>query len=125
MAYMLETKTKAFFLTSVESSCAKTSNLRKYLQVCSDVRSNSESSNYWHLDVPICTPSSTMYVNVSYETAIISLHPSLRYPYLQNIRVEVAGQVLSQGGNVGADQIADTSDIITERYFLPNISTRL
>ena len=56
-----------------------------------------------------------MHVNISSDSAIVKLSPGLRYPGVQNVRVEVAGQVLSQGGNVGADQLADTSDEVTER----------
>ncbi|KAL0046818.1 hypothetical protein WJX82_010658 [Trebouxia sp. C0006] len=43
-------------------------------------------------------------------TKVYSLSvPGLLYPDVDGIRVEVKGQVLSQGGDVGADQIADTS----------------
>ena len=53
--------------------------------------------------------ASPLAVNVSSETSWVSLQPSLLYPEVEGIRVEVKGQVLSQGGDVGADQIADTS----------------
>lgn len=57
-----------------------------------------------------------MQLNVSHDTGFVTLHPALRYPDLQNLRVEVAGQVLSQGGNVGADQLADTTAASTTRW---------
>ena len=96
-------------------------NLTRYVakQVCTDTPSSlngTQKSNYWGLSVPICAPASVLSLNVSYETALVSLQPGLRYPEIQDLRVEVAGQVLSQGGNVGADQIVDTSDQQTERY---------
>lgn len=39
----------------------------------------------------------------------------MTFSAIQGLRVEVAGQVLSQGGNVGADQLADTAAITTVR----------
>lgn len=58
---------------------------------------------------PTCTPGTALAVNVSSETKWVSLQPGLAYPEVAGIRVEVKGQVLSQGGDVSADQIADTS----------------
>ena len=58
--------------------------------------------------VPHCTPDTALAVNVSSETKWVSLQPGLAYPEVAGIRVEVKGQVLSQGGDVSADQIADT-----------------
>ena len=58
---------------------------------------------------PLCSPDTALGVNVSSETKWVSLQPGLLYPEVEGIRVEVKGQVLSQGGDVGADQIADTS----------------
>lgn len=60
-------------------------------------------------EVPSCNPDTPLGVNVSSETKWVSLQPGLLYPDVDGIRVEVKGQVLSQGGDVGADQIADTS----------------
>lgn len=62
-----------------------------------------------------CLPNQEMRVNVSHQTSYVRLHLALRFPGLQNLRVEVAGQVLSQGGNVGADQLADTTATTTQR----------
>jgi len=59
--------------------------------------------------VPSCDPDTPLGVNVSSETKWVSLQPGLLYPDVDGIRVEVKGQVLSQGGDVGADQIAVTS----------------
>lgn len=59
--------------------------------------------------VPPCDPNTVLAVNVSSETKWVSLQPGLLFPDVEGIRVEVKGQVLSQGGDVGADQIADTS----------------
>lgn len=59
--------------------------------------------------VPHCSPDTVLAVNVSSETKWVSLQPGLAHPELAGIRVEVKGQVLSQGGDVAADQIADTS----------------
>ena len=39
----------------------------------------------------------------------VSLRPGLRWPGVTGIRVEVNGQVLSQGGDVAADQLEDTT----------------
>lgn len=58
---------------------------------------------------PTCSPDTALTVNVSSETKWVSLQPGLAYPEVEGIRVEVKGQVLSQGGDVSADQIADTS----------------
>ena len=59
--------------------------------------------------IPGCDPDVPLAINVSSETKWVSLQPGLLYPEVDGIRVEVKGQVLSQGGDVGADQIADTS----------------
>lgn len=59
--------------------------------------------------VALCSPDTALAVNVSSETKWVSLQPGLLYPEVEGIRVEVKGQVLSQGGDVSADQIADTS----------------
>lgn len=85
------------------------------MQVCSSDGIEASEPDNTQPGVRPCVPSAIMHTNVSFSSAIVSLHPSLKYPDVQNIRVEVAGQVLSQGGNVGADQLADTSDIITQR----------
>ena len=61
------------------------------------------------IGVPPCDPNTALAVNVSSETKWVSLQPGLLFPDVEGIRVEVKGQVLSQGGDVGADQIADTS----------------
>lgn len=37
-------------------------------------------------------------------------------PLVQGLRVEVNGQVLSKGGDVGADQVMDTTAETTLRY---------
>lgn len=66
-------------------------------------------------DAAICMPDSIMQLNVSSSISYVTLHPALRYPDIQNLRVEVAGQVLSQGGNIGADQLADTTAKSTTR----------
>lgn len=58
---------------------------------------------------PDCSPDTVLAVNVSSETKWVSLQPGLAHPEVEGIRVEVKGQVLSQGGDVTADQIADTS----------------
>ena len=39
----------------------------------------------------------------------VSLRPGLRWPGVTGLRVEVNGQVLSQGGDVVADQLEDTT----------------
>ncbi len=59
--------------------------------------------------VSLCEPDVSLAVNVSSKTKWVSLQPGLLYPDVDGIRVEVKGQVLSQGGDVEADQIADTS----------------
>ena len=59
--------------------------------------------------VPQCSPDTVLTVNVSSETKWVSLQPGLAHAEVAGIRVEVKGQVLSQGGDVTADQIADTS----------------
>ena len=56
-----------------------------------------------------CTPGVTMGITVPASTDTISLIPTLLHPEIQNVRVEVNGQVLSRGGDVGADQQADTA----------------
>ena len=66
-------------------------------------------------------PDHVMELNVSYETEWVGLHPGLAFPGVQGLRVEVAGQVLSQGGNVGADQLADTAAITTVRQAPGNL----
>lgn len=48
-------------------------------------------------------------VTVPYGTDTVSIVPQLLHPEISGIRVEVNGQVLSQGGDVSADQHADTS----------------
>ena len=60
-------------------------------------------------EAPPCSPDTALAVNVSSETKWVSLQLGLAYPEVEGIRVEVKGQVLSQGGDVSADQIADTS----------------
>ncbi len=57
-------------------------------------------------------------------TLLISLRicPTWRCSLLQGVRVEVNGQVLSQGGNLGADRITDTTNQLQVRpnpAFLP------
>ncbi len=71
--------------------------------------------------VPSCDPDTPLGVNVSSGTKWLSLQPGLLYPDVDGIRVEVKGQVLSQGGDVGADQIADTSgrSNSSSRYMFP------
>lgn len=66
-------------------------------------------------EAPLCRPNEALQLNVSSEAEWVSVHPGLRYPGVQGLRVEVAGQVLSQGGNIGADQLADTMDLDTVR----------
>ncbi|CAL8464733.1 g4268 [Coccomyxa elongata] len=56
-----------------------------------------------------CKPNSPMQLNVSHGTEWVSLHPGLRWPGVPGLRVEVNGQVLSQGGDVSADQEQDTT----------------
>lgn len=71
--------------------------------------------------VPNCSPNRVLAVNVSSETKWVSLQPGLAHPEVAGIRVEVKGQVLSQGGDVTADQIADTSGRTnSSRYPLAN-----
>ena len=67
------------------------------------------------VEVPACVPNEVMHLNVSADAEWVSLHPGLRFPTVQGLRVEIAGQVLSQGGNVGADQVADTTAVTTVR----------
>ncbi len=55
-----------------------------------------------------CAPNTAMWLNVSSEVEWVMLQPWLRWPEVQGVRVEVDGQVLSKGGDVGADQLADT-----------------
>ncbi|KAK9803015.1 hypothetical protein WJX72_000035 [[Myrmecia] bisecta] len=69
-----------------------------------------------------CAPNMPIHLNVSYETDWVALHPGLRFPQVQGIRVEVWDQVLSQGGDVSADQMADTTAALQTRQnqdFLP------
>ena len=83
------------------------------MQICEDgLDQDGDSSGG---DAMPCLPDSMMQLNVSQDVGFVTLHPALRYPDLQNLRVEVAGQVLSQGGNVGADQLADTTAASTTR----------
>lgn len=71
--------------------------------------------------VPNCSPNTVLAVNVSSESKWVSLQPGLAHPEVAGIRVEVKGQVLSQGGDVTADQIADTSGRTnSSRYPLTN-----
>eukprot|EP00884_Botryococcus_braunii_P021518 jgi/Botrbrau1/804/Bobra.0352s0001.1 len=58
--------------------------------------------------VPECEPNTSMWLNVSSSVEWVLLQPWLRWPHLEGVRVEVAGQVLSKGGDVGADQLEDT-----------------
>ena len=83
------------------------------LQICEDGPDVDGSSSGG--DAMPCLPDSMMQLNVSNDVGFVTLHPGLRYPDLQNLRVEVAGQVLSQGGNIGADQLADTTAASTTR----------
>ena len=46
----------------------------------------------------------------------VSLRPGLRWPGVTGLRVEVNGQVLSQGGDVAADQLEDTTAETHIRY---------
>lgn len=56
-----------------------------------------------------CDADSVLAVNVSSQSKWVSLQPELMFPGVEGVRVEVNGQVLSRGGDVGADMIADTS----------------
>ncbi|KAK9917087.1 hypothetical protein WJX75_000778 [Coccomyxa subellipsoidea] len=56
-----------------------------------------------------CMPNAPMWLNVSHKTDWVSLQPGLRWPGVPGLRVEVNGQVLSQGGDVSADQVEDTT----------------
>ena len=86
-----------------------------------------ESAETDSAGVSTCDPDTSLAVNVSSETNWVSLQPSLLYPDVEGIRVEVKGQVLSQGGDVGADQIADTSgrSNSTTRYVYINDTATL
>ena len=86
------------------------------MQICEDGLDSDGQSGSGNADP--CIPDTLMQLNVSSETNYITLHPALRDPEIQNLRVEVAGQVLSQGGNVGADQLADTTAQSTTRWGL-------
>jgi hypothetical protein len=55
-----------------------------------------------------CVPGGAMSVTVPANTETVSLTPTLLHPEIVDIRVEVNGQVLSRGGDVWADQQADT-----------------
>lgn len=55
-----------------------------------------------------CVPGGAMSVTVPANTETVSLTPTLLHPQIRDIRVEVNGQVLSRGGDVWADQQADT-----------------
>lgn len=71
---------------------------------------------------PLCQADAYMQLNVSQDTDSVILHPSLLFPDVQGLRVEVNGQVLSKGGDVGADQVMDTTAETTLRDnndFLP------
>lgn len=50
-----------------------------------------------------------MSVVLPYSTDTVSITPELTYPEIMGIRVEVNGQVLSRGGDISADQVADTA----------------
>jgi hypothetical protein len=58
--------------------------------------------------VPECEPNTALWLNVSSSVEWVLLQPWLRWPHVEGVRVEIAGQVLSKGGDVGADQLADT-----------------
>jgi len=45
----------------------------------------------------------------------VALHPRLAFPGIPGLRVEAGGQVLSQGGDVGADQVEDTTALTPAR----------
>jgi hypothetical protein len=69
-----------------------------------------------------CAPNARMWLNVSAGVDWVALHPGLRWAGAQGLRCEVNGQVLSAGGNVGADQVEDTQAVATARPradFLP------
>ncbi|KAK9825612.1 hypothetical protein WJX74_010253 [Apatococcus lobatus] len=71
---------------------------------------------------PPCDPAQPMTVNVSANAEVVMLQPTLFMPGVQGVRVEVNGQVLSQGGDTQADQIEDTSSTTIARSnqgFLP------
>ena len=57
---------------------------------------------------PPCESGRELALNISHSTQMVSLTPTLLYPELPGIRVEVNGRVLSRGGNVVADRLADT-----------------
>lgn len=70
-------------------------------------------------DVGPCAANSVLAINVSSQSKWVSLQPELMFPDVEGVRVEVNGQVLSRGGDVGADMIADTSgrsNNTTSRY---------
>lgn len=56
-----------------------------------------------------CAANSVLAINVSSQSKWVSFQPELMFPDVEGVRVEVNGQVLSRGGDVGADMIADTS----------------
>lgn len=69
--------------------------------------------------VSSCAANTILAVNVSAQSKWVSLQPELIFPDVEGVRVEVNGQVLSRGGDVGADMIADTSgrsNTTTSRY---------
>ncbi|KAK9813648.1 hypothetical protein WJX73_001491 [Symbiochloris irregularis] len=69
-----------------------------------------------------CVAGTTMAMNVTYDTETVFLQPRLLFPDIQGLRVEVNGQVLSKGGDVGADQVMDTTAESVDRDnndFLP------
>ena len=61
-----------------------------------------------------CIPNAPMEVTIPASTDTLSLTPTLLHPEIPNVRVEVNGQVLSRGGDVGADQQADTGGAFTQ-----------
>ncbi|KAL4450153.1 hypothetical protein ABPG77_010822 [Micractinium sp. CCAP 211/92] len=58
---------------------------------------------------PPCVPGVLLSLNVSDSNRVVSLTPTLKYPEVPGIRVEVNGQVLSRGGDVQANQVQDTT----------------
>jgi hypothetical protein len=70
-----------------------------------------------------CTPGGAMTVTVPANTETVSLTPTLLHPEILDIRVEVNGQVLSRGGDVWADQQADTQGASGGRSMSGNLSS--
>jgi len=64
---------------------------------------------------PRCAPDAPMWLNVSHGVEWVALHPRLAFPGIPGLRVEAGGQVLSQGGDVGADQVEDTTALTPAR----------